>query len=79
MFVEESAVSAERLGGDREVDGLPQRVRRRPYLRLRRRPVAEGEEADFFHSLHCIWSAPISAIKLWIVPFSFWTELGSFL
>ena len=47
---------------DREVDGLQQRVGRRPHLRLRRRrPMAEGEEADVFHGRVCgddAFSAP---------------------
>ncbi len=50
MHPEIGAVGAELLGRDREVDRLQQRVGRRARLRLRRRgPVAEGEEADFFH------------------------------
>ena len=52
MDAEESAVGAEFLGGDRELDRLQQRVGRRSHLRLRRRsPMAEGEEADLFHAL----------------------------
>src|SRR6185312_10935651 len=43
-------VRAELLGRDGEVDGLQQRVGAGARLRLRRRgPMAEGEEADFFH------------------------------
>ncbi len=50
MHAEVGAVRAELLGGDRELDRLQQRVGRRSRLRLRRRrPMAEGEEADFFH------------------------------
>ena len=40
------------LGGHGELDGLQQCVRRRPRLRLRRRrPMAEGKKADFFHGI----------------------------
>ena len=47
MHPEIGAVGAERLGGDRKLDRLRERVGGRPRLRLRRRgPVAEGEEAD---------------------------------
>ena len=47
MHAEVRPVRAELLGGDGELDGLQQRVGRRPRLRLRRgRPVPEGEEAD---------------------------------
>ena len=50
MHAEERAVGAELLGGDRKLDRLQQRVGRRSHFRLRRgRPVAEREEADFFH------------------------------
>src|SRR6476659_159827 len=43
-------VRAERLGCDGEVDGLQERVGAGARLRLRRRgPMAEGEEANFFH------------------------------
>src|SRR5262249_5944401 len=50
MHAEEGAVGAELFGGDREIDRLQQRIGRRSRLRLRRRgPVAEREEADFFH------------------------------
>ena len=50
MHPEVGAVGAELLGGDGELDRLQQRVGRRTRLRLRRRgPMAEREEADFFH------------------------------
>ena len=43
-------VRAEPLGRNGEVDGLQERVGAGARLRLRRRgPMAEGEEADFFH------------------------------
>ena len=52
MHPEVRAVGAELLGGDRKLDRLQQRVGRRSRLRLRRRrPMAEREEADFFHGL----------------------------
>jgi len=45
-------VRAELLGRDGEVDGLQERVGAGARLRLRRRgPMAEGEEADFFHGV----------------------------
>ena len=50
MHTEVSAIGAELLGRDCELDRLQQRVGRRPRLRLwRRGPMAEGEEADVFH------------------------------
>src|SRR5690606_31106804 len=50
MNAEICAVQAEFFGGDGEVYGLQTRVRGRARLRLRRwRPVAEGEESEFFH------------------------------
>ena len=50
MDAEIGAVGAERLGRDRKLDRLQKRVGARAHLRLRRRrPVAEGEEADVFH------------------------------
>ena len=50
MHAEIGPVRAELLGRDGELDRLQQRVGRRARLRLRRRgPMAEGEEADFFH------------------------------
>ena len=44
-------VRADFLGGDRQVDGLEQRVGRRACAGLRGgRPMAEGEETDLFHA-----------------------------
>lgn len=44
------AVRAKLLGCDRKIDGLQERVRGRAGLRMRRRrPVAEGQKADFLH------------------------------
>ena len=50
MHPEVGAVGAERFGRHRKIDRLQQRVGRRARLRLRRRrPMAERQEADFFH------------------------------
>ncbi len=47
---EVGAVRAQLLGGHRQVDGLQQRVRRRPGPRVRRGgPVSQGEETDALH------------------------------
>ena len=47
---EVGAVGAQLLGGDRQLDGLEQRVRRGPHLGVRRRrPVPEGQEPDLLH------------------------------
>ena len=52
VHAEVGAVGSDLLCGDREVDGLQQDVRRGAGLRARRRrPVAEGEEADLLHTL----------------------------
>ena len=54
MHPEIGPVRAELLGRDGELDRLQQRVGRRARLRLRRRrPMAEGEEADVFHGDVC--------------------------
>jgi hypothetical protein len=50
MHAEIRAVRAKLFGGDGKIDGLQQRVGGRACLRMRRRrPVAEGEKADFLH------------------------------
>src|ERR1700722_10011486 len=50
MDAEEGPVRAPLVGGDREVDGLQQHVRRRARLRLRRRcPMPERKETDLLH------------------------------
>src|SRR4029079_18347027 len=53
-------VSAELLGGDREVDGLQQRVGRRSRARLGRgRPVSERQKTDLLHARGCLSGAEI--------------------
>ena len=52
MHPEVGAVGAELLRRDGELDRLQQRVGGRARLRVRRRrPVAEGEEADLLHGV----------------------------
>jgi hypothetical protein len=51
MHADERSVHADLLGGLGQLDGLEQRVRRRPGLRAGSRlEVAEGQEADFLHA-----------------------------
>ena len=65
VHAEVGAVRAELLGRHRQLDRLPQRVRRRARLRVRRRrPMAEGQEPDALHGYRFIGG---SARTCWTV------------
>jgi hypothetical protein len=58
MHPEISPIRAQLLGRDGQIDRLQEGVGRRSRLRLgRRRPMAEGQEADLFHDYGAMSSA----------------------